>query len=106
MNPLDEKFAARMTELRKASGMSQTDLAEALTKRGLSFHQQTIGRIERGGRSVSIGEAVLIAEALGTDLASLMGPGRWASGATQIARIAELERAVAAAHRALGEVTS
>jgi transcriptional regulator with XRE-family HTH domain len=49
---------------RKAVGMSQTDLAQALTERGASFQQQTVLKVEKGSRPLKLDEAALIADIL------------------------------------------
>lgn len=101
----EETFIARMRSIRESRGLSQEALANALRRRGMAFHQQAIARIERGVRKVSLGEAYAIAEELHTDLPSMTGSTYWPSSA-HLARIAELEQAVASAQRALASVES
>jgi transcriptional regulator with XRE-family HTH domain len=64
--PWEDNFIKRMIELRTAK-MSQTELARQLNDRGLSFHQQTVQRIEKGERPLRLNEAHAIAEILGSD---------------------------------------
>jgi transcriptional regulator with XRE-family HTH domain len=101
----EKTFAEQMKRCREAKGMSQADLAKALTKRGLSYHQQTVLKVERGIRRVRLGEACTIADVLGVSLASLAGFGL-VSSADLLGRIAELERAVTTARDVLSEVSS
>jgi transcriptional regulator with XRE-family HTH domain len=54
-------FGARVRELRKAIGMNQEDLAEALSLSGRSYHQTTIAKLESGSRPTSIEELYLLA---------------------------------------------
>src|SRR4051794_35884755 len=58
--------------LRRGSGMTQTELAEAVSERGIPFRQQTIVKIEKGQRPLRLREADAIAAALGVDLAALV----------------------------------
>jgi transcriptional regulator with XRE-family HTH domain len=51
-----------MKELRTQKGITQTQAAEDLRRKGLSFHQQTIQRIENGDRSITLDEAYAIAD--------------------------------------------
>ncbi|HEV2784678.1 MAG TPA: helix-turn-helix domain-containing protein [Actinophytocola sp.] len=60
-----------MQRLREARRMTQTDLAKALQRHGLRFHQQTIQRIESGERPIRLDEAFLIAEELGSSIAAM-----------------------------------
>lgn len=61
-------FIEQMRERREVRQMTQTDLAKAVRNRGLSFHQQTIQRIEIGERPVRLNEAYVIAEELGLSI--------------------------------------
>jgi transcriptional regulator with XRE-family HTH domain len=70
---VDKLVGANIQRLRTAKGMSQADLATALTKLGgrQLIHQQTIAKLEKGTRSLKYVEAVLIAELLTVDLHDL-----------------------------------
>lgn len=61
-------FRETMTALRNGQEMSQTALADRLRARGLTFHQQTVAKIESGERPVRLDEAYLIAEELGASV--------------------------------------
>lgn len=77
----DERCAANIRERREDREWSQADLARQMSERGWSFHPQTVQRIEAGHRKVSVGEAVALAEILGTSVEWLTWPGRAASTA-------------------------
>lgn len=61
----DEAFASSLRARREAKGLTQEDLAKHMASRGFDFHQQTIYKIEKGARRVTVGEAVSLAEAVG-----------------------------------------
>lgn len=44
--------------------MTQADLAEAMSKRGWAFHQQTVLKVEKGTRPLKLAEALSVAEIL------------------------------------------
>lgn len=69
----DTKFAVSLKNVRLMVGMSQAQIADAMKKRGFDFHQSTIGKIERGDRRASIGEAVALADVLRVTLPRLLG---------------------------------
>lgn len=106
----ERNFREQMAILRKAHGMSQETLAKAVKARGLLFHQTSVSKIESSDRPLLLGEAYVIAEILGTPIDAMTGGAHAADVSEVVAaltrRLAELERAVAAAHRALGEVRS
>lgn len=64
-------FRAQMKFLREQRGVSQTELARQLSDRGLSFHQQTVQRVEQGDRAIRLDEAYLIAEIFDVELSSM-----------------------------------
>ena len=67
----DAAFAASIRVSREAKGLTQEDLAKHMTMRGFDFHQQTIYKIEKGTRKVTVGEAVSLAEAVGVPVEAL-----------------------------------
>ena len=67
----DAAFAEAIRDARTKAGMSQEDLATEMSLRSFDFHQQTVYKIESGKRKISIGEAVALADILGTPLALL-----------------------------------
>lgn len=71
----DATFAARVKLQRDALKMSQSELAEAVEKYGLSFQSTTIHKIEKGTRRVTIAEAVGLAHALRVSLHELLDRG-------------------------------
>ena len=66
MAQLRELLGGRIRDLRKASGMTQEDLAD---KAGL--HSTYVGGIERGERNVSIDNIAKIAKGLGVEVIEL-----------------------------------
>jgi transcriptional regulator with XRE-family HTH domain len=70
---VDELIATNLRTLRIALGLSQAELAERATDEGWQVYQQTIDKIERGVRRLSLSEAVVLSRVLETsptDLAS------------------------------------
>lgn len=84
---MDAAFAEALREARIGARLSQDDVAEQMTERGYEFHQTTIGKIERGNRRVTVGEAVELADIVGFPLALLVEK----NPASLIARRAEIE---------------
>lgn len=72
---VDEVFAERLKEVRKVMGVSQETLADKMVELGYNIHVTAIGKIERGERKVSVGEAAAMAELFGLALDDLLGGG-------------------------------
>lgn len=53
--------------------MSQEQLAQMLTARGIVVNQQTVGKMELGNRRIRFAEAVAIADALGESIDWIAG---------------------------------
>jgi transcriptional regulator with XRE-family HTH domain len=71
----EEYFAANMRTVREAQGMSQVKFAEEMVTRGwAAWRQQTVTRVETGGRTVRLGEATAVAEILETSVDLLLRP--------------------------------
>jgi transcriptional regulator with XRE-family HTH domain len=70
----DDAFALALRAERERQGITQGALAEEMKTRGHDFRQQTMARIEKGDRRVSVGEAQDLAAALGTTLDELAPP--------------------------------
>lgn len=70
-NP-DEAFAHLFRTERAESGLSQEDVAKAMSARGYDFHQQTVYKIESGKRRVSVGEAVALADSINVHVNALL----------------------------------
>jgi transcriptional regulator with XRE-family HTH domain len=74
-DPLDTHFAANMTRLREAAGISQAEMVHKLREEGwTNVHPTTISRIEKGERPVKLNEAARIAAVLGQDLPRMLAP--------------------------------
>ncbi len=74
----DGIFARRLYALRKAAGLTQQQLASAMSAAGNTMHRSAVAKIEAGDRAVSVGEAFQLAGVLGVGLAELVtdpGPG-------------------------------
>lgn len=56
---------AAIRKKREELGWSQQELAEALKDAGVSWHQTTVAKVERGERPLKMTEAVAVAYALG-----------------------------------------
>lgn len=65
---VDAGFGPRMLKARNQALVTQPVLAAAL-----GLHVTAIGKIERGERRVTVGEAVIIANTIGVPLLSLLG---------------------------------
>lgn len=102
----EKTFGEQVRRIRKAHGMSQSDLARALAGTGVPRHQSTIAKLETATRPLRLNEACEIAAALGADLNTMLGltADPDAVAMAHLTRIAELERAVATASRALAKV--
>lgn len=75
---LERVIGANVRRYRTARGLSQADLATALSAQGEQVHQQTIQKIEKGTRPLKFAEALRIAEALDISVAELTFGDRWA----------------------------
>jgi len=69
----DAVFAQRLREIRTQALITQRQLAERMTAAGHKVYQSTIGKIEVGDRTASVGEAVALASILGVGLTALTG---------------------------------
>jgi transcriptional regulator with XRE-family HTH domain len=61
---VDAAMGANLRAWREAKGISQEDLAAAMTTRGFGFSQSTIWKIEQGRRPLKVTEAVALSDAL------------------------------------------
>ena len=68
----ERHFATNLQAARERLRMSQYELAQRASQRGLKFHQTTLQRIESGRRAVKLSEAALLAELVGESLDSMM----------------------------------
>lgn len=74
----DRKFAETFRLARIAAGKSQSDIATEAAGWGLDISQAVVGKIERGERRVTLGEAEVLSAILGESPRGLMrGPGGW-----------------------------
>lgn len=72
----DERFAARIRQLRESKGHTQAEMAAKLTLlhggHVGQWHQTRWSKVEAGERRVWLGEAMAIADVLGVDLSTLL----------------------------------
>lgn len=73
MHDMDDLFAVRMRRHREKVSKTQHQVAKAVRLAGHEFSRQTVYKIELGRRTVSVGEAFAIADALGVELTGLVG---------------------------------
>ena len=62
---IDQRAAEAVRTLRERDGMSQAGLAAEMAKRGIPWHQQTVGRIEAGRQSLRTAELHALAGIFG-----------------------------------------
>lgn len=81
---LDDKFAAAFRIARDQAELSQEAVADRMREFGFDMSQPVIGKIERGMRRVSIGEAEALSSAVGNSLSGLLaGPSYLKAEAAQ-----------------------
>jgi len=68
---LDARFADGFREARIAAGLSQEKVADEMRALGFDMSQPVVGKLERGDRKVSIGEAEALASIVGVRLYQL-----------------------------------
>jgi transcriptional regulator with XRE-family HTH domain len=91
----NQRVGANLQRFRKAAGISQADLADALSQRGLSFQQPTILKVERGSRPLKFEEAHTIADILKITPSQLSDYTDDAERAAAIAQITAAARNIA-----------
>ena len=83
-----EKIGARLRTAREARGLSQAALAEELTERtGSNYLHTTIGKIEKGTRTLSLIEAVHLSDVLAVEWAELFDMLKPSSGREDLRRV-------------------
>lgn len=70
----DAWFTRNLRARRLEAGLSQRQMGERMREIGFPFEQQTVQRIESGGRRASIGEARALARILGLNAMVLTEP--------------------------------
>lgn len=71
ISEIDSRFGERVRAARVTRGQKQDELAAAVTRLNVEMTTATIGKIERGERRVTIGEASALARALVTTIEEL-----------------------------------
>ena len=97
---IDRDFGDAVRTVRQARAMSQADLASQVEARGYAVSQATLGKIERGERRVTIGEAQAIANALQVELNDLVSGGANPMVAQAFGRVTTAGRDLSHAARA------
>ncbi|MFX4294079.1 helix-turn-helix transcriptional regulator [Streptomyces bohaiensis] len=69
---VEQLFAVRLRDRRIEDGLTQAELADRVAALGGQLYQQTIAKIETGARSIKLGEADVLARALGTTVGDLL----------------------------------
>ena len=64
----NQRVGANLRALRAITGLSQTQLAEAMSARGYSWQQQTVLKIEKGARPLRFEEADALTSVFGCTL--------------------------------------
>jgi len=72
--PIENRFGEEVLKTRRVQRLSQKDLAEGLSQRGLALDASAISRIEKGSRAIRLSEAAVIADALGFSLSDVEHP--------------------------------
>jgi transcriptional regulator with XRE-family HTH domain len=72
----ERRFAENLRQAREDKGISQVKLAQEMAVRGWPWRQQTVTRVESGQRMVRLGEALAVAEILGTSVTMLTASTR------------------------------
>jgi transcriptional regulator with XRE-family HTH domain len=67
-------FAKQMAESRRRQGLTQAQLAEKVTSRGVPMARESVAKTETGVRGLTLNDAIAIAVALGVPLTTLMLP--------------------------------
>ena len=68
----DDVFADAVRSARERCGLTQLSLAMKMSERGFDFHQQTVYKIEKRDRKVTVSEAKAISEIVGVSLDELV----------------------------------
>lgn len=94
----ERRFAENLRTAREEKGVSQVKLAQEMALRGWPWRQQTVTRVESGQRMVRLGEALAVAEILGTNLTHLTASTRETTAVTLLAG------STSTAKRAFGQI--
>jgi transcriptional regulator with XRE-family HTH domain len=76
------RLGETVRRLRRGAGLSQDELAERMTARGVELSQIQMSRLEVGGRPIRLNEAIALAECLHVSAADLVGSVAEAPGTT------------------------
>lgn len=97
MNETSKAFGARLKQFRTLAGMTQMQLADAVTRSGARLTHVMIAKIEGGTRPTTVPELIALAQALAITPASLLPEGsRAARSGDEVMAAAGRRAAVAA----------
>lgn len=85
-------FGHRIRHLRKASGLTQQDLADRLAREDRTYHQTTIAKLESAARPTTLDELILLAATFDVSLGELLRDPTPAERARYMVREANRER--------------
>ena len=85
----NQQVGGNLRGLRAVAGLTQTDLAEAMSARGCSWQQQTVLRIEKGARPLKFEEADALAAVLGCTLEEVRSYDHVAAAGLELRRVQE-----------------
>lgn len=71
-----ERLVQAVIDKRKQAGLSQSDLATAMSDLGFRWHQPTVGRVEAGDRPLRFDEALALADLFQIDLSTFRSTSR------------------------------
>lgn len=97
MNEVSKAFGARLKQLRNAAGMTQMQLADAVTHNGARLTHVMIAKIETNIRPTTVPELLALAQALDVTPAALLPEGSGtARGGDEVMAVAMQRAAVTA----------
>lgn len=67
----DANVGRNAQRVRSIAGLSQTQVAQAMSQRGHSWQQQTVLKVERGSRPLRLSEAADLADFMGVEVRDL-----------------------------------
>lgn len=73
MSAPNEQFVEWLRTARKAAGMSQQNIADALKALGINLSQTQVAKIEAGARPLRLDEAVALADVFGATVDRALG---------------------------------
>ncbi|RKS84819.1 helix-turn-helix protein [Microbacterium sp. AG790] len=94
LDEAEPAFGKWVRERRQSLALSQSDLVQRLASRGLLVDASAISRIESGARSVRLGEAIGIADALDSPLGAEFFTYKSPDSSALVEALSSIERAL------------